>query len=152
MNIKLKKILTRIRNGEKWLAFPTIEYLHQLFQPNAFIRQYIGFDTIDNNLINLQKKWKFLNLKETYTKTHKKEKNIEKIKIWIQDHPTEDVLSYGISKKIHFDLNIPTSTIRQLLHFMIKNNYVEIKKTDIYTKLFASDLPISLSERKNARK
>ena len=126
--------------GEKWLAYPTLEYVKEVFQPlEIHIRKYIGFDD-DQYYKKLKEKWKNLNLKEKKNKDNM-EKNFEKIKIWFHDHPNEEPTSRGISKKISLDIHVPSSTIRKMLKFIIKNNFINTNiETTIYTKIFASNL------------
>ena len=134
--------------GEKWLACPTLEYINEVFQPlEIHIRKYIGFDD-DQYYKKLKEKWKNLNLKEKKNKGNIEE-NFEKIKIWFHDHPNEETTSRGISKKISLDIYVPSSTIRKMLKFIIKNNCININiETTIYTKIFASNL-FSKRKKKN---
>lgn len=147
-NKTLEEILKRVRKGELWLLKPTEEYKYQLFQPLKNTRKYAGVDD-DHELEILQKKWKMLNLKETINPQSKiKAKNIEHITIWLRDHPDISLIERGIINQIKKDINIPYSTIRNLLQFMKKNNLLPPKvENSLYEKLFGSDFKISFSQR-----
>lgn len=152
VNKILEEILKRVRKGESWLLKPTEEYKYQLFQPLKIARKYAGIDE-DCYLKLLQQKWKFLGYKEsTNPQSKKKLKNIECITMWLHDHPNADLTQRGIINQIKLDTKIPYSTIRTLLRFMEKNDLISIRaKNSLYEKLFASNLKISFSQRKNKK-
>ena len=148
VNKTLEEILKRVRQGELWLLKPTEEYKHQLFQPLKNTRKYAGVDD-DCQLDVLQKKWKLLRLEETINPQSKiKAKNIEYITIWLREHPDISLAERGIINQIKKDIQIPYSTIRNLLKFMDKNNLLPTKiEHSLYEKLFDSNLKISFSQR-----
>lgn len=135
MNKKEQKILKKIQAGEKWLAFPTTEYLQQVFQPKQFLRKYVGFDD-DKYLSILQQKWKRLGLSEKGQKG-KLEFIFETIKLWISDHPAQNANTRGLATIIRKDLHLSTPTIQLCLR-IIKSKKISFD-SDIYSKIFTSN-------------